>query len=135
MFGRSTVKLILFRLPDIFLLVLIAVMAVAAFISFKGGPGSFAEVYVRNKKAASFNLSDPDQLKKISTEIGELEIRYGEGAIRVVKSPCPQRICIRQGTINKTQEQIICVPARVIIRIVNAGTLKGPVENIDAVTH
>ena len=126
-------KLTLFRPLDAVLFALIAAAGVAVVFSFKSSPGSRAEVYVNGRKAAGFTLSVPVKSTRITTDIGPVWIRCGGGAIEVIKSPCPQKICLKQGAIKHTHEQIICVPAKLFIRILGEAASSGT-GDIDAVT-
>ncbi len=47
-----------------------------------------------------------------------MEIEVKEGRIRVLKSDCPQKICVQTGWISKPGQTIICVPNKVLIEIV-----------------
>ena len=105
-----------------------------ALLHFRGDAGSFAEVYVDEKKAATFNLNVPEQTKTVETPIGAVHIRYGNGSIRVAQSPCPQKICILQGAIRHTHDQIVCVPARLTIRIFRSKKTNAD-GSIDAITY
>jgi hypothetical protein len=132
--GRTPVKVVFFRPFDVLLLTSVAAAAVWALFTSEGSTGTHADVYVQDRKAARFDLSEPERVKKISTDIGELSIRFGNGKIGVEHSPCPQKICMKKGEISETHEQIICLPARVLIRITGgSGTVK-PEDTVDAVT-
>lgn len=106
----------------------------SAWVKFQGVSGSSAVVYVKEKRVAVFNLSDEVQIKQVETPIGQIHIQYGEENIRILKSPCPQKICLLQGAIQQTHEQIICVPAHLYIRIINPK--QSAAENtIDAISY
>jgi len=49
--------------------------------------------------------------------------RYGlqGGGIRMKDSPCPNKTCVRMGKIRRSGDMIVCVPNRVVIRIVRKG--------------
>ena len=57
------------------------------------------------------------------------EIAIGEG-VRMVSADCPGGDCLRAGEIKKSGELIICVPNKLLIRLVSSQ--KG---GIDAVSH
>lgn len=44
-----------------------------------------------------------------------MTVQVKSGAIRVVKSTCPLKICVHTGWISKDGQVIVCVPNRVII--------------------
>jgi len=123
-----------FRPFDLFLLALVILGASVAYSLMDEEPGAIAEVYVSNQKAASFIISGETQQKEIQTRIGKIRIEYGQGAIRVVHSPCNQKICMLQGAIRHTHEHIICLPAQMQI-ILTRSTQPSDSEAIDAISH
>ena len=127
--------MILLRPLDIVLLVIIAVAAAGSFFLMEKKVGSRAEIYVDNRKTASFNLDGPVQLKDITTKIGKVRVKYGHGSVQVTRSPCPQKICIRQGAISHIYENIICLPAQLQIVIVNETNSLKSADGIDAISH
>ncbi len=48
---------------------------------------------------------------------GNMVIEINESSIHVLDSNCPQRLCVRQGRINRVGEIIVCVPNKVTIWI------------------
>ena len=68
----------LIRPLDIIILVIITAAAAGSFFLMEKEAGSQAEIYVNNRKTASFNLDGPVQLKDITTEIGKVRIKYGD---------------------------------------------------------
>ena len=57
------------------------------------------------------------------------EIIIGD-AVRMVSADCPGGDCLRTGGIKKTGEMIVCVPNRLIIRLVSSQR-----PDVDAVSH
>ena len=125
----------LIRPLDIVVMVLIAAAAAGSFFLMKKEAGSLAEVYVDNRKSASFNLDGPDQLKEITTKIGKVGIKYGSGSVQVTQSPCPQKICIRQGAISHIYQNIICLPANLQIVITDESNSLQSANGIDGISY
>ena len=55
----------------------------------------------------------------------------GESGLRVARSDCPTQDCVHTGTISRSGQSIVCLPARVIIRLEGGAADPG---NVDAVT-
>lgn len=55
----------------------------------------------------------------------------GEMGLRVARSDCPTQDCVHTGTITRSGQSIVCLPARVIIRLEGGAADPG---NVDAVT-
>ncbi|GBC76075.1 hypothetical protein HRbin07_00271 [bacterium HR07] len=58
-----------------------------------------------------------DQEVTVTGPAGETVIQIQGGRIRVLRSPGPQQICVRQGWIHKPGEALICLPNHVTIEI------------------
>jgi|APSaa5957512622_1039677.scaffolds.fasta_scaffold220942_1 hypothetical protein len=101
------ISMAFFRPFDFFLVLILVGIIVSSVLLFKGSPGSRAEIYVSNQKIAYFNLSGEERYKEIPHKIGTSLIKYGQGSIQVIRSPCPQKICVLQGAIKLTHERII----------------------------
>jgi hypothetical protein len=49
--------------------------------------------------------------------LGDTVVVVEEGGVRVISSPCPEKICIKTGKISKPGQWIACLPNRVFISI------------------
>lgn len=49
----------------------------------------------------------------------------GVPGLRVVRADCPTQDCVRTGTIARSGQSIICLPARIIIRLEGGGADRG----------
>lgn len=57
-------------------------------------------------------------------------ILVSEGSVKVTDADCPDQLCVRQRSISKSGESIICLPHKLVI------TIDSPEESdIDAVTN
>lgn len=52
--------------------------------------------------------------------LGESHIQIKSGRVRFVKSPCPNKVCIRHGWIQRQGAVSACVPNKVMINITGA---------------
>lgn len=56
--------------------------------------------------------------KDAEIDIGKTnQIRIEDGSVRMEDADCPDHLCVRQGTISKSGQMIVCLPNRVTIRI------------------
>jgi hypothetical protein len=58
-----------------------------------------------------------DQQFELSGPLGSTKLQISNGAVRVLSSPCPQKICIGMGQVSRSGELLACVPNRLVIRI------------------
>lgn len=62
----------------------------------------------------------------LETEYGYNLIEFGDNEVRVIEADCPDKYDVKQGSISRIGETIICLPNRLVIEI------KG-VENADGI--
>lgn len=81
------------------------------------GNGKTARISINGNTAYTLNL-DKAQKLEIQGENGiTLEVECSNGQVRVISSECPDKICVKKGFISMTDENIVCLPAKVIITI------------------
>jgi len=61
----------------------------------------------------------------IQTEYGYNLVEIGDESVRVIEADCPDKIDVKQGTISKIGETIVCLPNKLVIEI------KGTKEDIN----
>ncbi len=54
----------------------------------------------------------------------------GESGLRVARSDCPTQDCVHTGTISRSGQSIVCLPARIIIRLEGGTPEDGGVDAI-----
>jgi hypothetical protein len=60
---------------------------------------------------------DAETTLRVPGPLGETVVEIKDGAVRVISSPCPEKICIKTGRISKPGQWIACLPNRVFISI------------------
>ena len=63
-----------------------------------------------------FSLSK-EGMYTIPGELGDMTVEIHANQVRVLDSPCREKICIRTGAISRSGAWIACIPNRVFIRI------------------
>ena len=58
-----------------------------------------------------------DQLVELEGPLGVTLLQIEAGLVRVLSSPCPQKICIGLGDVSHVGDLLACVPNRLVIRI------------------
>jgi len=101
--------------------ILFGILALAALLSyFTVGEfleqGSGIEIEVDQRLVYRTDLGH-DQTFGVAGVKGEMEFEVSEKGIRVVKSDCPNQVCVRMGWRNRAGDVIVCVPNRMIARI------------------
>ena len=120
---RFAKPLRLFRIWDLFLLIIIfALLGVALFFFFGADKGGNVEIYVNGEKYMTVSLSRDRVI-----ELDDLTVVVKDGAVYVENADCKDKICEHTGSISKKGQTIVCAPNRVVIRITGK---KGDVEAI-----
>jgi len=60
---------------------------------------------------------DTELTLRVPGPLGETVVVIEDGAVRVISSPCPEKICVKTGRISKPGQWIACLPNRVFISI------------------
>ena len=106
-------------------------------MAFRVSEGARAVVYVAEHKFAWYGLAGGKRVVEVPTRIGPVRLEIGGGSARVVSSPCPNRLCVKTGKVGRAHQEIVCVPARLLVSIegADAGRVKGEGEGeVDAIT-
>lgn len=119
-----------FRPLDAALVILVAAASAWGFMAFRVTEGSRVIVYLSDKKFGWYALAGEKRNVEIATRIGPIVLEIGEGSARVASSPCPNRLCVKTGKVSHAHEEIVCVPAHMLVLIEGAGGEKGEVDAI-----
>lgn len=107
---------------------LIAVMALAAVLSFlfinMTQKGTHKELVIQKDRAVIKRVDlgkvTADTKLTIDVDDGQMVIVYNKDGAWVKSSPCPDKICIKEGRIQKPGETIACVPEKVLLTLQSA---------------
>jgi len=88
--------------------------------------GNTASIEVNGKLLYRLSLNE-DRTVEVHGPIGITRVEVKQGKIRIVDSPCPNKLCIRQGWIKRGA--IICLPNRVVVTIGGGG-----MREVDAIS-
>lgn len=104
---------------DLLLIGAVLVIALIMFIVYKFNQidGSKVEVVVNDKVVETFNLNQ-DVKKEIKTENGINILEIKNSVAKITHANCPDKLCVYQKAISKSGESIICIPHKLIIKIV-----------------
>lgn len=79
-------------------------------------PGGQVVIY-RGEEVAYVGPLSHDRLLNIHGPLGDTRVEIEAGRVRVLRSPCPRKICISLGQVWKSGDLLACVPNRVVVRI------------------
>ncbi|MBX2989928.1 MAG: NusG domain II-containing protein [Bacteroidetes bacterium] len=84
-------------------------------------PGSTVIVELKDLVVYKSSLAENRKIT-VRGDYGDVRIQVNEGRVAVVHADCPNKVCVRTGWRSLAGDAIICVPNRVLIRIVGAQT-------------
>lgn len=116
---------------DTFLFIFLIVVSVTGLVFIKEVLPKGTEVIIEVNGKAAYTISlHEERAVEVQGINGTTRVEVKNTKIRVTDSPCPDKLCIKQGWIERGA--IVCLPNRVIVRV-NNGTDATP--QIDAVTR
>lgn len=103
---------------------LIAGIASTIFVAYGGAKGATVAISVDTVNYGTYDLSQ-NQIIDVEKNghINKVEIK--DGVARMIDADCPDKLCIKQGAIDKTNQSIVCLPNKVIVELKGANT-SGP---------
>jgi len=118
--AKSRIELHRLTVPDAIAIVLILSLSLALIAQKALGSWVFlsqpveASIYHDGKLLKLLSLK-PD--RQILLEDGKMLIEIKDGKIRVLRSDCPNQVCVHVGWIAHPGEAITCVPFKTVIEI------------------
>ena len=102
---------------DRYLVLLLALLVGVSFVlPFGRRAGAKIVVDAENKTVFTAPL-DQDRRFEIEGPLGTTQLEISDEAVRVLSSPCPQKICIGLGEARRTGDLLACVPNRIVVRV------------------
>jgi hypothetical protein len=93
-------------------LAVVAVFSVSAY-----GGGDAAQVVVEASGVKYRFPVSTDRVERFAGPRGDTIVEIRGGTVRVVDSPCPDKICVAAGAISRTGQFIACLPNRVSVTL------------------
>jgi hypothetical protein len=79
-------------------------------------PGQEAEIYTEKGFVSTYPISQNTSIN-VPGPLGYTNIEIKSGKVRVISSPCPNKLCMHMGKIENAGESIICIPNKVYVII------------------
>jgi hypothetical protein len=124
-----------FRPLDAAVVLLVSAAALWGFLAFRFSDAGKAVVFVGDARYGWYDLGGAARRVEVPTRIGPVTLEIGGGTARVLHSPCPNQLCVKQGTVQRAHAELVCMPARLLV-VLEGGEAGDPREpRIDAVTY
>lgn len=104
----------IFKIGDLIVLAVLLIAAALAIYFMTNPTGSEVYIYKDGKLLEAVSLS-VEKTVKIDEHI---TVKISGGAAYVLKSDCKGQDCVKAGKISKAGEMIVCLPNKVVLKIV-----------------
>ncbi|MCX7030756.1 MAG: NusG domain II-containing protein [Spirochaetes bacterium] len=97
--------------------IVVSLAVVAAFSIGAYGGGDAGQVVVEASGTRYRFPVSTDRVERFAGPRGDTVVAISGGTVRVVDSPCPDKICVAAGPISRKGQFIACLPNRVSISL------------------
>lgn len=103
---------------DLFLVAgLLLVGGIILILAFIGGQGGKSVlVRINGEKKAVYPLNENRRVE-LHGDGGKNILVIEDGSARIEDADCPDKLCVRQGSINLRGQSVICLPHKIVIEI------------------
>lgn len=83
----------------------------------------YVEVYSQGKlfKRLPLEKDSEEVTFTVENEFGENIVEIIDGQVKVVEADCYDEICVKAHAISKAGESIICLPHKIVVRVIGEG--------------
>lgn len=92
-----------------------------------------AIITVDGKEYKTVTLTKEEQIIDIQTKFGHNTLKVFDYGIQMIYSDAPLRIAIDMGFKSRPKQQIICIPARLMIEVFNPNASTDDEDELDAI--
>ncbi len=105
---------------DVILIMVVLLLAMICLLGIKCGQkeGTYIVVCVDGEEVASYSMDINQNLQIIGVNGGTNELVIEDGEAYLLDASCPDLLCVHQGRIKYQGETIVCLPNRVVIKVI-----------------
>lgn len=121
------------------LIVLLAAGSISGYRWFQNHNEHYAQgdlkavITVNGKEYRTVSLTKEEQIIDIRTQFGHNTLKVYDYGIQMTFSDAPLPIALDMGFISRPKQQIICIPARLLVEIINPDSSIDDDDALDAV--
>ncbi|GAB6118775.1 MAG: Uncharacterized protein XD65_0961 [Caldanaerobacter subterraneus] len=109
---------------DILIMLFVVVLAIGLLVFYKISTTQhyhhkYAVIMVDGKIYKEISLEDVNYREEIPivTKYGTNVLLVKDGRVQVIDAECPDKICMKEGFIDKPGQSIVCLPFRMVVEI------------------
>ncbi len=95
-------------------------LALLLFVRLGGRQGAFAVVEINGSETGRYSLSEDGVYELVD---GGNILEISDGRARIVEATCPDELCVKMGWIRFSGQSIVCLPHRLVVKIVGGDSL------------
>lgn len=100
-------------------ILLIALLTTGIYHLIYHESGDMLQVSVNGTVTKSFPLDSDISYTIVTANGGENVLEIKDGAARITKANCPDKLCVHQKKISHQGENLVCLPHKVVVTIIN----------------
>lgn len=107
-------------------ILLLIVVCIFIFINVTKKEGSMAEVYYEDELLLTIDLNIDGEYT-VDGDLGDVVLEVMDKKIRVKEENSPKNICSKEGFISDSSRTLICLPNKIIVKILGENDIDGVV--------
>lgn len=104
-----------FLLFAVFLM--LAVVILVVYLFHQAPTASYAVITVDGRVYGMYELSDSQTIEIKEDGVVTNVVRIADGTVFMERADCPDQLCVKQGKKNHDQENIVCLPNKVVVTV------------------
>ena len=108
----------------------IAVIASVTAAAYRS-PARTKELHITTAKECLIYPISENRVLEVEGPLGTTTISISDGEVKILSSPCPQKLCIQKGSIEAVGHWNACLPNRVFLSIEG----RAERDSVDALSH
>lgn len=99
------------------ILLVTAILLFAAFNIFASKKGENVEIFVDGSLYKKVSLSQDEIITITGSSGGTNVLVIKDLKVYMKEADCPDKVCVHQGSISRSNETIVCLPNRIVVKI------------------
>ena len=103
------------------ILIIISIVLFGAFNLFASKKGEYVEITVDGSLYKKVSLSQDETITINGSSGGVNVVEIKDSKVCMKEADCPDKVCVHQGYISRSNETIVCLPNRIVVKISEKG--------------
>ena len=104
-----------------YLLYVLVLLAVVSLFIFQSNNQTASFIQVTTQEGTYRYFLDKDKTLTFSGPVGNTTISIENRQVSIQNSDCPNKTCIKNGSINKDGQILVCLPNAIVVKIEGEG--------------